>query len=169
MKPLIVDLPFPSLDCIEKDLVAASIIASAYAGTHSEITSILQYTYHSFYFDNLNDKSTAEVLMSIAVAEMKHLEILGKLLLRLGREPFFGLYYPLGKEFYNTSAVANSKTPQKMLLDNIAGELLAIEDYKKMIATLNNEQVASVITRIKMDEELHVLALKSQMEKFCKN
>lgn len=169
MKPLIVDLPYPSLEGIEKDLVAASIIAPAYAGLHSELTAVLQYTYHTFYFNEANDKATADILESISIAEMKHIKILGRLLLKLGREPFFGLCYPLGREYYNSSSVATSKTPQKMLLDNIAGEIMAIDSYSKMISSLNNELVASVIARIKMDEEIHVVALKAQMEKYCKS
>ena len=51
-----------------------------------------------------------------------------------------------------------------MLLDDISGEITAINSYKDMEKKLP-ENVAAIIARIRLDEELHVKALKSLMEK----
>ena len=55
-----------------------------------------------------------------------------------------------------------------MLLDDIAGEMNAIADYQKMLALLKNEQVASLIERIVMDEKLHLAKLSEAYEQTCK-
>ena len=56
-----------------------------------------------------------------------------------------------------------------MLLDDIAGEMNAIADYKKMLTLLKNEDVASLIERILMDEELHLQRLSNAYTEFCKS
>ena len=52
-----------------------------------------------------------------------------------------------------------------MLMDDINGELRAIADYDKILAELNNERVAAIIKRIKLDEELHVKVLREELKK----
>lgn len=58
-----------------------------------------------------------------------------------------------------------SQTPQKMLMDDITGELTAIEEYTQMLGQLSDERVGAVISRIRLDEELHVKVLQEQLEK----
>lgn len=166
-KPIRLDLPYPSVDCICKDPKSAGIISSAYAGHHGELTAILQYIYHAFYFEKAGEDETAAVLDGIAIAEMHHFEILGAMLLRLGTDPVYTICPPFKCNFYNTSHIAYSKTRQKMLLDDLAGELYAVESYERMLSELTSEQVAAVIERIKMDEELHVKALKKELSRYC--
>ena len=38
LKPIQLDLPYPSLDCITCDLKSAQIVFPAYASAHSELT-----------------------------------------------------------------------------------------------------------------------------------
>lgn len=168
-KPLIVDLPYPNLDCIENDEYSARIIAPAYSSSHSELGAILQYIYHHFYFEEYGDEEIAKVIIGISVAEMKHLEIIGELLLRLGVDPIFTKNPPYRSEFFTTAYLCYSKTTKKMLLDDISGELLAIETYKEMLSKLKNEDVSAVISRIIIDEELHVKALKECLKKVINN
>ncbi len=162
MKPLICDLPYPSTDLLTKDIRSGNIISFAYATIRGEISATLQYTYHHFYFDQTN-ADYAQTLMSIAVAEMKHIDILGTAMLKLGVSPKF-VQCPNTKEYYNTSAVSQSTTPQKMLMDDIQGEMNAIADYQKMLFVLKNEQVEAIIQRIILDEQLHLETLKKMLE-----
>ena len=155
-----VDLPYPSFDGIEKDPISAKIIAPAYAGLKGELAATLQYVYHHYFFEETNEE-IANALMGIAISEMHHLEILGKLLLKLGVEPIYSQCPPLKWNFYSPSEISYTKNPQKMLMDDIMGELLAIKEYEKMIKLLENEQVSAVISRIILDEELHVKVLKN--------
>lgn len=167
VRPIIVDLPYPSLEGIEKDFASAKIIASAYAGLHSELSAILQYVYHHYFFDECGNSETADTLIGISIAEMRHLEVLGALLLKLGMDPIFTRNPPYRFDYYNTSCISYSKTTHKMLLDDISGEMVAIKGYEQMLDCLKNERVQAVISRIILDEELHVKALKEQLNKFC--
>ncbi len=83
----------------------------------------------------------------------------------LGVTPLF-TRYPNSKNYYNTSCVSQSVTPTKIFVDNLKGELQAIAEYRKILLALNNEQVAALVERIILDEQLHVETLKSLMEKF---
>lgn len=162
-KPIRIDLPYPNIDYINKDLKAAAIIAPAYASMHGELNAILQYLYHYINFKGIGDEQTADVLMGISVAEMYHLEILGKLLYKLGVDPIFTKMPPFGYNYYTSAGVSYSKTPIKMLIDDVSGEILAVSQYEKMAEQLKNEEVSAVIKRIALDEELHVRVLKERI------
>jgi len=159
-QPLIIDLPYPTLEGIEKNSYYAKIILPLYVSSHGEIQAILSYFYYSLYFENFYDKKIAKTIKEISIAEMLHLEILGNLLIVLGHDPVFNVDTPFGLEYYKTSSFVYSKTPQKMLLDSISGELVAIGDYIKAIGKIEDENVSAVLQRIRLDEELHVKVLK---------
>ena len=165
MKPLICDLPYPSTETLTKDVRSGQIISFAYATLHGELTAILQYVYHHFYFGEI-EENDSEILMAIAKAEMMHLDILGKAMLKLGVTPKY-VQMPNTNNFYNTCTVSQSKTPQKMLMDDIQGELNAIADYQKMLFILKNEQVEAIIQRIILDEQLHLEKLKEMLSKYA--
>ena len=95
-KPISVALPYPSLDGIGEDKKSAALLGSAYAGRHGELKSILQYIYHYFFFKKLGDEKSAQTVLGIAVSEMRHLEILGELMLKLGADPVFYRPAPFG-------------------------------------------------------------------------
>ena len=98
--------------------------------------------------------------MSIALAEMHHLEILGLLIMRLGLDPVFCTANTFCAEYYSAKNIRYSKTPKKMLLDDITAESIAITEYEKLIKDIENEEVGAVLTRIILDEQLHMQALK---------
>ena len=80
MKPVILDLPYPSFDDLATDLQSATIISPAYAGLKGELTATLQYRFHNFYFESYGYKETSDLLTGISFAEMKHLDF---------RKPYF--------------------------------------------------------------------------------
>ena len=97
---------------------------------------------------------------------MEHFEILGETILKLGVDPIY--IKPCYKtEFYSTASVSYSKSICKMLMDDIAGEVEAINTYEKILSQINNEKVETIISRIKLDEELHVRILKEYYDKYC--
>ena len=167
MTPLIVDLPYPSLNNVKKNLRFARLISPLYASAHGELNAILGYSYYATNFENYFSEETAKILKRIAVAEMEHLEILANLLTKLGQDPVYGYYSPLGFEYYQTSSLSYSKTPQKMLLDAISGEMIAINDYLETANKIEEENVSAILIRIRLDEELHVKILKELLEKQC--
>ena len=148
MKPLKVDLPYPSIDNVQPNLNDANVISSAYAGHHGEATAIFQYIYHHLYFKKYLDEETANLLVCISIAEMEHLDLLGSLLLKLGVDPVFTIRPPYRFNPYTTAYIQYGKEPQKMLLEDISSELTAINDYEKMLPMIKDENVAAVISRI---------------------
>ena len=166
VKPLIVDLEYPTLEVLPSRQDAL-VIAPAYSGLKGELTAILSYQYHYLYFYE-EYRDIAETLAGISLAEMLHFRRLGKILKKLGTSPVLSSLPPYQFNFYNTSSVSISKTPQKMLLDDIGGEMEAIMSYKRMLENLSNENVGAFISRIILDEELHVKILKEQLEKINK-
>ncbi len=168
-KPIKVDLPYPSLAGIEQDCKTARVILPAYAGIHSEMTAILQYVYHFFNFQRVLDDKTAQTLMGIAITEMEHLEILGSMLIKLGVDPIYTHFPPCKTDYYSTRAVSYSKTPIKMLLDDISGEMVAISEYKRITENINNDKACEIISRIILDEELHLEVLKDLAKQYLKN
>lgn len=111
------------------------------------------------------DKDDAQTLMSIGIAEMKHIEILGEAMLKLGVSPKY-MQCPNTQTYYNASTVSQAVTPAKMLMDDVQGEMNAIADYQKMLFILKNEQVEALIQRIILDEQLHLETLKNMLKKY---
>lgn len=163
MKPLICDLPYPSTDDLQTDVKSGQIISFAYASLKSELTAILQYLYHGLHL-NAVSVDDADILRQIALAEMKHLDILGEAMLKLGVNPRY-VQVPRSNLYFDTSAVSQSTTPQKMIMDDIQGELDAIAEYKKMLYVLKNEDVSAIIQRIVLDEQLHLEVLKQMLDR----
>ncbi len=152
---------YPTLDGIQEDKRTAQIISPAYADRGSELTAILQYVYQSFIFEGLGFDKYAKTLEEIALAEMMHLDILGSVLYRLGVLPVYTSCPPKKFDFYTTAAVCYENEPQKMIMADIKGETEAIRAYEKMLTKLQNEQVSAIISRIILDEKLHLATLKA--------
>lgn len=166
-KPIRVDLPYPQIECNKcRDLRSATIISPAYCGAYGELSAVLSYTYQNLNFIYACEEQTAELFQGIAIAEMHHFKILGQTLCALGVDPIFSVCPPYKSEFYNTSLITYSRSPQKMLMDAITSELVAINEYKRMLQLLDNEQVATIIERIILDEELHVQVLKDRFNAY---
>ena len=161
MKPLICDLPYPSTDGLTVDVKSGQILSFAYATQKGELTAVLQYNYHQVLMQRFSKKH-ADTLMAIAIAEMKHLHILAEAMYRLGVVPRY-VQYPNTKIFYDAACVSQSTTPQKMIMDDIQGELNAIAEYNKMLFVLKNEDVEAIVERIVLDEQLHLETLKQML------
>ena len=163
MEGLQVDLPYPTIQGIGKDLQSAKIISPAYADRGSEMTAILQYVFQSIVLSGKNLKEYADTLDRIAIAEMRHLDILGSLLFELGVLPVYSSRPPRKFDFYSTAAVSYATDPQKMIMDDIMGETQAILSYEEMVRELQNESVAAIIERIILNEKLHLETLKAML------
>lgn len=157
---LSVDSPYPSTEDLGKDRESVRIISPAYADSGSELTAVMQYVFQSVVFSGLQMKQYARILTEIAVAEMHHLDILGDMIYGMGTLPVFTSCPPLRFDFYNTSAVSYASEPVKMIRDDIRGEQEAIRLYQSMVRRLRNEKVSAVISRIILDEQLHLSTLQ---------
>ncbi|RXZ61054.1 hypothetical protein ESZ91_01350 [Candidatus Borkfalkia ceftriaxoniphila] len=164
MSGLQVDLPYPSTTDFMRDECSVRIISPAYAGGASEMTAILQYIYHAVHFDCAGNKKFARILRDIAITEMHHLDMLAEMFCAMGVSPVYSACPPCFCDFYSTRNVSYSCTPQRMIMDDINGEREAIRDYERMLCKLKNEQAGAVISRIILDEQLHLETLKRMLD-----
>jgi len=158
-KPISIDEPYPTTDGLNCDAYSLKIISPAYATPTGELNAILQYIYHSFFFEKKGYGEIADLLVGIAVSEMRHLDLLGSTILALGAAPIFSQYPPNCFNFYSAKYVAYSRTLTNMIEDDIIGEKHAIRCYEKMLCCLKNQQVKCIIQRILEDERLHLCTL----------
>ena len=129
----------------------------------------MQYVYQSIILGQLGKAEMSKKLLSIAVNEMHHLELLGTAITRLGAPPAFTacLPYPVG--YYSASSVNYAKSPQEMIEADIAAETNAIADYHKILARISNENLIALIERIIEDEELHLCAFVEMRKELKKH
>ena len=158
--PLVTDTPYPSLDHICEDAKTLRAVSPAYAGRDGELTAILQYVYQSVLLGSYGNAKASRLLMEIATAEMRHLQILGKLITRLGAPPVFTECPPYPVSYYSASCVNYTRTLTCMIDADIRAEQAAIADYTRILQVISNCAVKDVIERIREDEELHLRTLQ---------
>ena len=79
-------LPYPPIVVAKPNKHYAEIIQVNFAGAVSEFSAISQYINHHFRTENQYPE-ISKTLEHIAIVEMYHLEILGKLIIKLGGNP----------------------------------------------------------------------------------
>lgn len=145
------DLPYPTLE-VEKNLNDSKLLLPSYGGSGSEITAIMTYSYQHFI---VKDKKIEDALSGIAVAEMKHMELLGEAITALGGYPVIG-----GRTYWNGSYVNYTLEPKRFLKQNIIAEENAILNYEKTILNLSQDSLKQMLERIILDEEIHIKIFK---------
>jgi bacterioferritin len=157
---MIVDAPYPDPFDLSCDAYSLHVVSPAYATAESELNAILQYVYHSFFFAAKGKDDIAETLVSIAIAEMLHLDLLGKSILTMGAQPIYTAQPAAPFQFYSTKYVGYGSSLKTMVEDDIRGEQHAISSYERMLTRLCNQKVKEIIARILEDERLHLTALQ---------
>lgn len=142
------ELPYPQIE-VETNLPLAKMLMPLYAGINSETTAVMTYTYQSYVTPSF--KEISSILENIAIVEMRHHEILGKLIFALGGYPVIG-----ARQYWNGSMANYTLNPKKFLKQNIEAERNAISNYEQTILAIDNENVKSILARIILDEEVHV-------------
>lgn len=151
------NLPYPKIEVTNKNVFLARELFSNYAGDISEDTAIHNYIYQSLIIKNDNIKN---ILKQIAIVEMHHLEILGKLIIKLGLTPMFLSISNNQTKWFSGEYITYEKDIQKILLNNIKNEELAIQNYEKIIMKTDDNKVKIILKRIILDEKLHIEIFK---------
>ena len=147
---------YPPLTEIKEDVQTLRLISPAYAGREGELTAVLQYVFQSIVFGEQGNTAASEKILKIAVSEMRHLEILGTMITKLGAPPVFTACPPYPVGYYSAACVNYAKTPRQMLCADICAEENAISQYEHILCRLKNPTVAAVISRIIEDEKEHL-------------
>ena len=149
------DLPYPEPVASREDAELAERLSALYAGRYSELSALTGYVYQHLV---LKEKYSyiADTLECLSVTEMKHFEMLGRLIVSLGGDPVIGETDRRRRYYWNGSYSDSAARLEKIIPDDIRGEKRAIADYTAFLSHSDDEGVNAVIERIIKDEEHHV-------------
>lgn len=156
-------IPYPEVSGIEPNYKFGRMLYDAYSGSKSELTTILTYVFQ--YLTNGEAEEVRMFLQAIANQEMKHLELLGEILVCLGLEPYYMSTY--GNKWCSDNVRSSFRDLREMFDFNIEAEKGAIEGYKKLIDICESDKIKIVLARIIMDEENHVKIFEALKGKYC--
>lgn len=150
----VLNIPYPSIKVERKNPELAYKIFELYAGRVSELSAVCQYSFQDIYLNEY--KELSEILKSIAMVEMRHVSILGKLIEALGLIPYYVTYKNNKPIPWNSDYVDFTTNYRNMLVNDIRIEKEAINDYEKIINMTNDPNVKNIINRIILDEKRHI-------------
>ena len=146
------NIPYPKLMNIRQNLNYANLLYDSFAGEYGELSAVAQYIYE--HMELKKYESFSKILLSIAIEEMHHLDLIGDLIRRLGKRPYF-----INKDKCMWSA-ENVKyhfnNIYDMLCYNIESEKKAIESYREIIKYTQNKSIKDLLDRIILDEQTHL-------------
>ncbi len=157
------DLPYPPVEVTCPDPACVPILRDLYAGQRSELGAITQYCYQSFLL-GLRDEDLSDMLRGIAIVEMHHLEMLGKLILLCGGSPVFAG----GRRRWWSGSFPNyCRNPRGAVQASLRDEMDAVGAYQAAASSIRDPKIQAVLRRIAMDEEHHVKLLQEMLQRPC--
>ncbi len=152
--------PYPSLEGIGANRHDLEIIYNDYAGRISEFSAITQYVYHQLEAKGDHEEQIGSSLLAIAQVEMRHLNILGMLMIKLGGNPRFfyredGALLP-----WQGSLIDGEDQIVRMLKSDLWLERQTIASYRWQGGQVSQPQITAVLNRLILDEEIHVNILE---------
>lgn len=158
-----INKPYPEIVDAVEDRETVAILKNLASSRGGEMTAVLQYIYQSVIADKTTE-DIASIFEEIGVVEMMHLDMLMHATTMFGGVP----KYEDAQGNYYTTAVVNYTMKLKDMLDNnIRGETLAIENYKKAIMLVENESLKKLFARIIEDEQRHIEVFKLIRDSVC--
>lgn len=160
VKPIVMALPYPSIQVKEKNPEYANLLSVDYCGSVSEMSAITQYINNESRL-SLENCPVAKTILGIAMAEMMHLQKLGELIFLLGGRVDYTAKYRDGKvRMWTPQYLSIPENAREMMVKNIEAEKAAIHQYKMHIRMIKDCYVNEVLERIIKDEEYHIMMLQ---------
>lgn len=162
------DIPYPEVMVEEKNPYYADLLSQDYAGEVSETTASLLYSYQ--HFDTFNsNKEFSKIIEEISIVEMKHLEMLGKIIKLLGRSPVFKTCESSRGDcvMWSSSNVTYDNDMIDMLKTDIRAEKMAIKNYEHHRELIDDKYIKEILSRIILDEKRHLELFEMLLEKLC--
>ncbi len=163
VKPAIMELPYPPIQVKSKNKNYAELLSIDYCGAVSELSTIAQYINNENRMSCANCPA-AKIILSIAMAEMIHLQKLGELIFLLGGNVDYVARYQNGQQKMWTPAyISIPENMKKMIWADIEGEKKAIQQYRMHIKMIQDNNIKEVLARIIKDEEYHIMLLRTML------
>lgn len=147
--------PYPPLQVTGPNLRTAMKLSQAIGCQKSELSAVATYEYQHWTM-SASYPTFGDTVRRIAQVEMHHLDILGKLIVRLGGNPRFACDQRGGCAFWNGGMISYCQDLRHALLANIADEKKAAEFYSATADEISDVCVSAVLRRLALDEKLHV-------------
>lgn len=152
--------PYPPVRVCGKNPEYAAAMLENIGSCNSEMSAVSLYFYNSI-ITNRSFSDISEGFHHISIVEMHHMNIFGELALLLGGDP--RLWHCRDGKMAYWSPDCN-RYPDRILIlieNSINGELAAIEQYKKQMSWIEDENITDNLARIIKDEEIHVEIFKN--------
>lgn len=146
--------PYPPISVSGKNLAYAHILSADLAAAKSEMTAVNQYIYQSWAISS-SRPAMAETIMRISRVEMRHMDILGQLILRLGGNPKLHHIQNRRAFAWNSGSVSYTQNITELLKINIADEQHAADTYMRQAKMIQDGDVSEMLARLSLDEALH--------------
>ncbi|MDR3562195.1 MAG: manganese catalase family protein [Negativicutes bacterium] len=146
---------YPVPRVAEENRYYAMLLLEDYAGAAGELTAVTQYMYHSICLNNDNCE-VAALSRQIAIAEMRHVELLGKTIELLGVPPTFRCVHHNTSDFWTAKYVYYGSDIADRLSADIAKEAAVIHNYNLHLKIIDDPFIKNLLKRILLDEELHL-------------
>ena len=151
------NIPYPSIKVEEENSYYADLLSIDYAGKVSEITAVMLYSYQHFNKFKENEKFS-KIIEEIAQYEMIHMELLGKTIKLLGKDPIYKTCESSRGEciMWKSNYVDYKTNLKDMLKIDIDSEVTAIKTYKEHKKIINDKYIKALLDRIILDEQRHL-------------
>lgn len=144
--------PYPKVLNLYPNKRYAQMLYDDFGGDLGELSAITQYIYEHIHFEQQTDLS--KIMLEIAIMEMRHLDLVGSIIQKLGEKP---IYRDSKNNFWNAKNVKyDTGCIQETMTYNIETEKVAIQGYQKAIMYTNNISLKRLFERIIQDEKLHI-------------
>lgn len=162
------DIPYPKVRVEEKNPYYADLLSEDYAGLVSELTAVTLYSYQHMEKFSSNDEFS-KIIEEIANVEMMHLELLGKTIRLLGKEPIYSTCEASRGDciMWNANNVNYTSDLRQMLKADINSEKQAIVNYKHHLNLIDDKYIKAVLSRIILDEQHHLEIFETLLEQLC--
>ena len=157
-KSFFLDTPYPVIQVSTPNPDYAKVLLKDYAGAISEFTAVAQYAYGALRLSKAYPR-IAKALSCIGETELKHLAIIGSLIVDLGEDPKYAILRRNRTLFWDASFVNYDATVEAILRQNIQDETMQIDEYNETINAIPDPDIQSVLKRIIQDEQLHIKIL----------
>lgn len=150
---------------IEKENVEyAKILLQDFSGDKSEETSFHNYLYQSIILDG----ELSNFFNKLAVAKMKNLQTIGKLIFLLGYQPGF---YTVDSNIdyiipWNSNNVDYNMDISNIILGNISREMNSIKRYEKHINEIDDVYIKKILEKIIEENEANISNLRKIYHKY---
>lgn len=152
-------IPYPKVANLVENKKYANMLYDDFSGQLGEFSAISQYIYE--HINSQQDENVSRILRSIAIMEMKHLDIIGDIIKRLGKDPIF--VDSKGIAWSSNNIKYNFKDVEEMIKFNIYTEEVAIQGYRKAYLYTNNRSLKKVFERIILDEKTHIRIFRDML------